>query len=141
MSSSKITITGGKELEKSLKKLGFDLEKKVAKQAVRAGANVILKEARLRVPVGRTGVLKKSLRVVQRSRRLGDAVLSVVTRAGKKWTAKGMNAWYAPKVEFGGEKNRPAQPFMRPALDSKAKEAINAMKDKIRARLKEEGVT
>jgi len=118
-------ITGGKALDKALSQIPIKFEKRIAKSAIRAGANVILKDARLRAPQD-TGTLKKSLRVVSRSRRVGDAVVSVVTRSGKKWTAKGMNAWYAGKVEFGS-KGIPARPFLRPALDSKAKEAIQAV--------------
>ena len=118
-------IEGAKELERALKQIPLKFQKRIAKSAVRAGANVILKEARQRVSVDR-GVLKKSLRVVSRSRRVGDAVASVVTRAGKKWQARGMDARYAGKVEFG-TKTRPATPFLRPALDTKAAEAIKAI--------------
>ncbi len=129
----KFKITGGKELDQALKAIGPKFEKRIAKSAVRAGANVILKDARLRAPQ-RTGTLKKSLRVVARSKRVGDAVVSVVTRAGKKWTAKGMNAWYAPKVEYG-TKDTPARPFLRPALDTKAAEAIKAMSQMIQKKI------
>ena len=131
----KFKIEGGKELDRALKAIAPKFEKRIAKAAVRSGANVILKEARLRVPE-RSGALRKSLRVVARSRRVGDAVASVVTRSGKKWTSKGMNAWYAGKVEFGSKKS-PAQPFLRPALDTKAKQAIEAMKDMITKKLGE----
>jgi len=133
MSSFNFEIQGAKELERALKQLGPKIEKSVAKSAVRAGANVIAKEARLRVPQ-ESGTLKRSIRVVARSRRTGDAVASVVTRSGKRWNAKRMNAWYAPLVEFG-TKLRPATPFLRPALDSRAAEAIKAMSDKIQQRI------
>jgi len=127
-------IQGGKELDNALKELGKDLEKKVAKSAVRQGANVIAKEARLNAPVGNSGNLRRSIRVVARSRRVGDAVVSVVTRSGKKWQSRGMNAWYAGLVEFG-TKNRAATPFIRPALDSKSAEAVKAMSLMIQKRI------
>jgi HK97 gp10 family phage protein len=133
VSSFNFKIEGGKELDKALKQLGYDMEKKVAKSAVRAGAQVIRKEAMLNVPV-ESGTLKKSIRVVTRSRRVGDAVASVVTRSGKKYQSNGMDAWYAPLVEFG-TKNRPATPFLRPALDSKGVEAVKKMSEVIQKRI------
>lgn len=126
-------IEGGKQLERALKRIGPEFEKKIAKSAVRAGANVIAKEARLLAP-DESGTLKRSIKVVARSKRVGDAVASVVTRSGKRWTARGMNAWYAGMVEFGTEK-RPATPFLRPALDGKGAEAVKAMAKKIRERM------
>lgn len=133
MSSFNFKIEGGKELDTALKQLGRDLEKKVAKSAVRAGATVIAKEARLHVPV-ESGTLKNSIRVVTRSKRTGDAVASVVTRSGKKYRSKNMDAWYAPLVEFG-TKNMPAKPFLRPALDSKGGDAIKRMSEIIQKRI------
>lgn len=133
MSSFNFKIEGARELDRALKRLGRDLETKVAKSAVRAGANVIAKEARLNVPEI-SGTLKRSIKVVTRSKRTGDAVASVVTRSGKKWQSKDMDAWYAPLVEFA-TKHRAATPFMRPALDSKGPEAIQAMSKKIQQRI------
>lgn len=133
MNSFKFHIQGGKELDQALGRLPEKIERNVAKSAVRAGANVIAKEARLRAPVD-DGVLKRSIKVVARSKRLGPAVVSVATRSGKKWQERGMNAWYAPLVEFG-TRFRPATPFLRPALDSKAGEAIKAMAKKAQERI------
>ena len=136
MSSFNFDIKGGKELDRALKKLGRELETKIAKSAVRQGANVIAKQARINAPVGTTGTLKRSIKVVARSKRVGDAVASVVTRSGKKWTPKGMNAWYAGKVEFGvPEYGIPARPFLRPALDTHGAEAVKAMSATIQKRI------
>jgi len=134
VSNFNFKIEGGKQLDQALKNLGIELEKKIAKSAVRAGANVIAKQARLNAPVGRSGTLRRSIKVVTRSKRTGDAVASVVTRSGKKWTKKGMNAWYAGKVEFG-TKNKAARPFMRSALESKREEAIKRMSQVIQTRI------
>ena len=127
-------IKGGKELDAALKKLGIDLERKVAKSAVRAGANVVAKEARRLVRVGKTGILRRSIRVISRSRRQGDAVASVITRSGKKFQATKSDGWYAHFLEFGTIHNA-ARPFMRPAVDGKKAEAIQAMADKIAERI------
>lgn len=128
------SVEGGAELNAALSRFGKDVERKIAKTAVRAGASVIAKEAKLNAPVGRTGTLKRSIKVVARSKRTGDAVASVVTRSGRKWTARNMNAWYAGKVEFGS-KGIPARPFLRPALDTKGPEAIQAMSEKVQQRI------
>ncbi len=136
MSSFKYKIEGAKELDSALKALGRKLETRIAKAAVRAGATVIAKQARIYAPVGDTGTLKRSIKVVTRSKRTGDAVASVVTRSGKRWTSRGMNAWYAGKVEFGAAGNNlAAKPFLRPALDSKGKEAVKKMSDVIQKRI------
>lgn len=133
MSSFKFKIVGGKELDAALKRIGPDFERKIAKGAVRAGANVIAKQAKENAPVD-DGTLRNSIRVVARSKRIGDAVVSVVTRAGKRWRSKNMDAWYAGLIEFG-TKNRPATPFLRPALDAKGAEAVKAMSRYITKRI------
>lgn len=135
MSSFKFKIEGAKELDRALKQMGPKFEKRIAKGAVRAGATVIAKQAKLNAPV-ESGTLRKSIKVVSRSRRVGDAVASVATRSGKKWASRGMNAWYAGKVEFGAPGiGIDAKPFLRPALDAKAPEAIKAMSEYIQKRI------
>ena len=138
MSSFNFDIQGGNELDAALKKLGLDLERKISRSAVRSGATVIAKEARLLAPVSddeeHKGTLKRSIKVVARSKRVGDAVASVVTRSGRKWRARKMDAWYAPMVEFG-TKNMAARPFLRPALDAKSAEAIKRMSEVIQKRI------
>lgn len=133
MSRFDFEIKGGRELEDALRRLGPDLERKVAKGAARAGANVIAKEA-IRLAPEDDGTLKRSIKVVTRSQRVGDAVVSIVTRAGKRWQSKGMDAWYAGLIEFG-TKFRPATPFLRPAMDSKAPEALKAISAYIQKRI------
>jgi len=134
MSSFSFKIEGIREINAALEKFSFNMERNIAKSAVRAGANVIAKEARLIVPVGKSKTLKKSIRVVARSRKQGHAVASIVTRSGKEWRKKGMDAWYAPLVEFG-TKYIPARPFMRRALDGKVREVVQAMSDTVEKRI------
>ena len=137
MSKLDFSITGGDELERALMKLPKKLGVSVAKTGVRAMATVIRKEAKRNVAAKAvdTGDLNRSIDVVARqSKKRGEFIASVVTRSGKKYGAKGKNAWYASMIEFG-TKNRPATPFMRPALDTKYKEAIKVMADKISARI------
>lgn len=111
-------IKGAEELEKALQQLPYKFRKSIAKKAIRAGANVLLQKAREYVPVGPTGNLKKSLGLVARSRAQGDAVISVATRI-----TKGFKGYHAHLLEFGTVK-MPAQPFLRPALDSSSPAVI-----------------
>lgn len=130
-------ILGARELNGALTLLGPKIEKKLAKGAIRAGASIIAKEAKQLAPV-RTGTLKKSIQVVARSRRVGDAVVSVAVRKGKRYRSRGMDAWYAHLVEFGAKaRGLRAQPFLRPALDAKKTEAFKAVGAYIARRISE----
>lgn len=130
-----VTIDGEKALYKFLKEFSQEITQKVMNKAVRAGATVVLKEMKRRVPV-RTGNLKESIKVVKRKkvdgRRLGkdELVYSVLPKRntkrktiklkdGTKWKIKGVmsDGWYAHMVEYGTVKQS-AQPFMRPAIEA-----------------------
>jgi HK97 gp10 family phage protein len=147
-------ITGGAELDAFLKTLAPKIEKNIMRSALRAGAKVFKAEAQANVPV-RLGTLRKSVRVSGGSKK-GEVFASV--KAGNK------KAWYWHFIEFGtgahriGPKvakallvggavvekiNHPgaqAKPFLRPALDVKADEAIAAITAQIRKRLTLEGI-
>jgi HK97 gp10 family phage protein len=152
-------ITGGKELAQLLQQLPTKLEKNIMRGALRAGAQVIAKEAKLNVPV-QDGDLKATVRVSTNAKR---------GRVEAKAKAGGKKAWYAAIVEFGATphiinaKNGKmlkfkakdgrnikiaqvfhtgfiAKPYLRPALDSKAGESIVATGNYIRQRLNEQGI-
>lgn len=130
-----VTVDGEKALAEFLKKFPQDITNKVMKKAVRAGAMLVYKEMKRRVPV-RSGNLRDSIKVVKRKRidkrKLGknEIVYSVIPKrttrrktfklaSGEKWTIKGMVAdgYYAHMVEYGTV-HQSAQPFMRPAIDA-----------------------
>ena len=110
-------ITGAREMSRVLSKLPPKIGGRVLANAVRAGARVIAKEAKARVPV-RTGALKKSIAVRKatgrRASRTGVRVhvgfLKPVSRR-------------AHLTEFGTAHSA-AQPFLRPAFDSRAPAAL-----------------
>jgi HK97 gp10 family phage protein len=109
---------------------------------------------------GYTGALKDSIRVDTRARR--GKVTASVKAGGKR--KRGTDVFYAHFVEFGtaahtikgknGRRlffngtftpavNHPgarAKPFMRPALDTKADDAIRAVGNKIKERLTKQGI-
>lgn len=157
--ASFINIKGGEELAKALQQLPVKIEKNILRSALRAGANVIKNEAKSNVPVD-DGDLKRSLKVSVDAKR-GRVTAKV--KAGNK------KVFYTHFVEFGtaahiikpkgritakkgalsfngvfvNSVNHPgarAKPFMRPALDAKANEAIVATGNKIKQRLTAVGI-
>jgi hypothetical protein len=58
-----IKFSGGLALEKALKDLGASVAGRLGQNAVNAGARVIAADARSLAPVGKTGNLKRSIRV------------------------------------------------------------------------------
>lgn len=141
---------GGAELQRALNELPVKLERNVMRSALRAGAVVLRNEARKNVPE-ETGALKKSIKVSTRARK---GVVTATLKAGDE------KAFYAHMLEYGtaphdiAPKSKKAltledggvvkhakhpgiapRPFMRPALDEKTDEAVQAVTDKIRTTL------
>lgn len=147
-----IQMHGLADLQTLLDELPAKIEANVLRGGLRAGAKVIEEEAKQAVPEA-SGALRDSIRVSMRSRR--GIVQATVKAGGKK-------AWYAHLVEFGTArhwikpKSRKSlllaglarevvehpgakpKPFMRPAFDTKAQDAIQAMADYIKKRLPRE---
>lgn len=152
--SDDLAITGGADLDAFLRTLAPNIERNIMRSALAAGARVIRDEARANVPV-HLGELKKSVRVTTRSK---NGTVSASVKAGSK------KAWYWRFVEFGtaAHEIKPsrmrsmffaglfsdliehpgarARPFMRPALDTQANAALDAVGDQIRKRLTREGI-
>jgi HK97 gp10 family phage protein len=116
MAKTDFKIQGAKAMEQALQALGPKAAGQVGGNAVRAGARVLVKEAKRLVPVD-TGRLRDSIKVVtlKKNKRGANEVGAVV---GFEKPASRI----AHLVEFGTSHSS-AQPFMRPAMDSQ-KEAI-----------------
>lgn len=152
-------IGGGEALDDLLKTLAPKLQKNITRTALRAGAAVLLAEAKRNVPVD-SGNLSRTLRISTRNK--GGEVSASVKAGGKH---KGADAFYAHMVEFGTRPHKimpkeqggvmqfgtvrtrsvdhpgiNARPFMRPAVDAKFVEAVNAVREKIRERLAHNGL-
>jgi HK97 gp10 family phage protein len=142
-------IKGGAELDKLLQELPVKLERNILRGALRAGAVPIRDAAKAGVPV-KSGALRDSIRI------------STGARGGKvtaRIIAGNLKAFYAHLVEFGTapHEERPQngrslffaglartvvhhpgaspKPFMTPALDTRAAEAVNTSAEYLRARL------
>ena len=114
----KFEIKGVKEIERILKELGPQVASKVGDQSLRAAGKIVADEAKRLVP-RRTGALRDSIVVrVERKRKNADERLAQVTF--EKPTSR-----RAHLIEFGTS-DTPAQPFLRPAADSRAKDAFAA---------------
>lgn len=150
------TITKIEGLDK-LKALLLQLPQRVQSQglaqAVNAGAAVIRDEARLKAPVYTgpvaeghplPGTLRKAI-ILKPIRELSSAqkkVTFVTVRHGKKYQKVGkkernLDAYYWRWVEFGTKKMA-ARPFLRPAFEAKKMAAIDAIRDRLAARVLEE---
>jgi HK97 gp10 family phage protein len=91
-SDQSISISGLADLQKMLDELPAKIEANIMRGALRQGANVYRDRARNAAPVGKTGKLKKSIKVKTTVKR-GKAVSQVVAGGG--------DAFYAKFVEFG----------------------------------------
>ena len=116
---AEMKLEGAEDLERALKTLARELGDKHSKRVVvnglRAGARIIMGDAKSRVPV-HTGDLKKSM-VVQSAPRdsSADVVIGFRRPAGS----------HAHLVEFGARGGQMrARPFMRPAIDAKGQAAV-----------------
>lgn len=145
-------IAGLDELNRILQELPAKIEANILRGAARAGQKVILEAAKANVPV-KSGALRDSLRIKTRIRK-GEVTATLV--AGNKV------AFYAHMVEFGTARHliKPKKakslffaglarkvidhpgaeqkPFMRPAIDSAAPQAIEAFRDYVATRLPKE---
>ncbi|MCG2586493.1 HK97-gp10 family putative phage morphogenesis protein [Massilia sp. TS11] len=155
---SNVKVKGLSELQKFLDQLPAKVEKNMLRSGLRAGANVIKDAAGEELESNGsvvTGSLKKGLKVSTSSRK-------GVVKAKVKTT--GPHAHLGPWIEHGTKphliKPKAAKalaikgslvevihhpgakpkPFMRPALDSRATEALQAVGDAIKARLTKQGL-
>lgn len=151
--SSEIEVRGLRELQAALQSLPDKIAANILRGALRAGAKPIAEQAKNTVHK-RSGALAASIRIGTKVR--GTRASSSVKAAGKG--AKGRRAVYhAHLLEYGTRAHiieakpphkalaigvakvhhpgaRPF-PFMRPAMDAKAPEALKAAADYIRKRL------
>lgn len=152
-----INVKGFSDLQKFLDTLAPRVEQNIMRGALRAGAKPILEAAKSAAPVGEpsetnrrryklyAGALRDSIRISGRIDKRNGKVTASVKAGGK--TKSGADVFYAHMVEFGtrphalskgGEVTHPGtapRPFMRPAIDSQAQNAILAAGEYIKKRL------
>jgi HK97 gp10 family phage protein len=123
-----VEVKGLRELREALvKKIPAEMQGKVLQSALAAGARPIVADAKARAPK-KTGTLRRSLfsfRVKSASTGTREE-RAIRPRQGKKFQKAGRDAFYWRFVEFGTAK-MPAQPFLRPAFESKKQDALAAI--------------
>lgn len=119
-----VEVSGFKELEAQLRKLPEDLQREALEDAVRDGAAVVRYEAMRLVPV-RTGKLKRSLTIrVTKQRNTGGDPRGEVGPSKQEQ--------HIGRFQEFGTAHHAAQPFLRPAIETRAQEVIQLMGDVIR---------
>lgn len=130
-------IEGLAELDKALRELPDAIQGRPLRAAVAAGARLIQKDAKDRVPV-RTGLVRDRIRVMSIKQQQSNARAEVavgVRRSSK--AGKGQDPFYWRFLEFGTRKMA-ARPFLRAALAAKRNEAVEAIRERLRKRIEVE---
>jgi HK97 gp10 family phage protein len=135
MAKTTISVSGLADLDRRLKALSADMGGKIARGATSAGARVIQKDAKRRVPK-LTGTVQDAI-VVKREKNTQLAAEYAV--GWKKPRKKGdADAWYGRLLEFGTVKMA-ARPHIRPAFDSQKGAAVDKIAQLLKKRLDKVG--
>jgi len=116
-------IKGAKELEATLKDMGPKVATRLGAKAVAAAAKPVVLEAK-RLVHRRTGDLRKSIIAVKERAKGGEYAATQTVLIGFRPPVS-----RRAHLEEYGTKNYSAHPFMRPALDSKAGDALRAIQE------------
>lgn len=119
---SEIGLEGAKELEKVLSQLPAKMQKTAVTNALRAGARLIANDMKARVAVDK-GDLRDAIAVraaPKRSQRRKLVQIGIKKPVSRR----------AHLTEFGTVHSK-AQPFMRPAVDTRGREAIKVIGRKL----------
>jgi HK97 gp10 family phage protein len=119
-------VEGADELNEALRAVGDRATGIILRDAAEAGAAVIAEEAARLAPKN-TGALAEGIQVKAARIQQGRAQINVgISR----------DEWYGKLVELGTEKMA-AQPFLRPAFDTKKEDAVKAVADALRDALQD----
>lgn len=122
----------GKSLLKALSAFPKNIQNNVMTGAIRAGANVIRDEARVRVPKKTKALAKSIVSIKRRTETRNQVKFSVTPSKGKNKAG-----WRAHFIEFGTSKMS-AKPFLRPAFEVSENKSLDAAKNYIAKRIPEE---
>jgi hypothetical protein len=147
---SDVAVTGLSDLQALLDTLPAKVEANLLRAAMRKGANVILKEARGNLAASGsvdTGVLAKGLKV-STNRSGGTVTASVKARGEHAYIANWIEYGVAAHgVKKGADRSKGTgqdgklhpgfteRPFLRPAMDTRAADALLAVGESLKERL------
>lgn len=148
-----VEVKGLRELREALLQLPRKLDRPILNQALRAGARLMVLEARSRVAVLH-GVVKKNIfaRAIRPEPRMAATVIFAVRKLTVKQIIKrkafnikrglaryASDPFYWRFLEFGTSKMA-ARPFMRPAFEAKKVAAVAAFSTVMGPRIEKEAV-
>ena len=126
----RVTMVGDKATISNLAGLGRKVRRRIASRSLRAGAKIILDEARNRASgIQDTGALRRSLTLVSKGRAgKGVFVATVGPRSNYKETDEDGKirhpAKYAHVVEWGSRTGNIGRPFMTPTFHATSTAAL-----------------
>lgn len=143
---SRIEVRGLRELGLALAALDKDIQTKVARAAVSAGAAVIKKRAKNNAPVSDAsltpevppGYLRDSIisRRQRKSKLTAEYAVTVRHKGAKAQARKdGTNPYQIGVYNEFGTVNMPPRPFMRPAFEAGKGEALAQIQKRLKARI------
>lgn len=127
-----VQVHGLRELREALtRKIPAEMQGKVLQEALSAGARPIVQAAKTLAP-SRTGRLRKA--IFSFRDKSGSTptrqVRAIRPRMGKRFQKGNRDAFYWRFVEFGTAKMA-AHPFMRPAFQARAGDALKAIRERL----------
>ena len=127
------TIKGAKEMENLLKQLGPAVARRVGTNALRSAAKIVVDEAKRLAPVGK-GKKKIRLKTAIRAELWGtgknSSSLLIKVGAARPYGSHAHLLEYGHHSynQYGGPYTFvAARPFLRPAMDSRAKDALDRL--------------
>ena len=150
-----VEVKGLRELNAALLELPRQMSKRVLDAALKAGGEVIAKDASRRAPVlqepdprRRPGTVRDAVKVTSRRDTEGHSALAVVKPkrltakqvrffkllTGRKGADNPMDPFYWWFIEFG-TRFQAARPFLRPAFEAQKHNALRAIHERLRTRL------
>jgi len=135
---AEFTITGGKEIQAVLQEMPVKFRRKALVHAFRQGAKIVLQDAKRRAP---NDTIKTALTIARGNRRTRPTKDTVLMIALKRPASRLAHLFeFGTRERFkksGSPSGRMiAHPFMRPALDANAQQAISVI-----ARITKENIT
>jgi HK97 gp10 family phage protein len=143
-------IKGGDELAALMQQLPVEVETKILRNGLAAGANVIRDEARARAP-RKTGALARSVKTTRDTKRQTGQIIAKVRLKGrhaflgkffeygvlphKIWVSGGKESLVINGVAIGRQVWHPGiapMPWFRPAFDAKSAAAVDVVGDYLR---------
>ena len=135
-----ISVLGNKQLQKQLKLLAGNMQKKIVRQALRAAAKPVLAAAKAKCPV-KSGRLEKSLKLRAMKRKRGQFGVRIKTGTKAELGIPADDKFYYPAHVELGHGSVPAVPYMRSALEENRSSSLRIVALMVKAGIDKVTVT